>query len=98
MALAPEAAGDGAPGFALATDVAVVDVTDVAVTVAVPRDVAPRLAVAFGQGAVTLARFGSRPVLCALDVAMRWLAHTELVGVGGGGGGGGGGGYRERYP
>jgi Flp pilus assembly protein CpaB len=58
VALAPEVAGDGAPGFALATDVPVVDVTDVAVTIAVPRDVAPRLAVAFGQGAVTLALVG----------------------------------------
>lgn len=55
VALAPEAAGDGPPGFALATDVPVVDVTDMAVTLAVSRDVAPRLAVAFGQGAVTLA-------------------------------------------
>lgn len=60
VALAPEAASGGAPGFALATDVAVVDVTDTAVTVAVPRGVAPRLAVAFGQGAVTLALVGAQ--------------------------------------
>ena len=46
------------PGFALAEDVPVVDVTDAAVTIAVRRDVAPRLAVAFGQGAVTLALLG----------------------------------------
>jgi Flp pilus assembly protein CpaB len=58
VALAPEAAGTGAPGFALATGVPVVDVTDAAVTIAVDRDVAPRLAVAFGQGAVTLAVVG----------------------------------------
>ena len=41
-----EAAGDGPPGFALATDVLVVDVGDAAVTIAVPADTAPRLAVA----------------------------------------------------
>lgn len=58
VALAPEAAGAGPPGFALATDVVVVEVTEAAVTVAVPRDIAPRLAVAFGQGAVTLALVG----------------------------------------
>jgi Flp pilus assembly protein CpaB len=55
VALAPEAAGGGAPGFSLATGVPVVDVSETAVTLAVDRDVAPRLAVAFGQGAVTLA-------------------------------------------
>ena len=55
VALAPEAAGDGPPGFALATDVLVVDVSDAAVTVAVPADTAPRIAVALGAGAVTLA-------------------------------------------
>jgi Flp pilus assembly protein CpaB len=59
VALPPEVAGGGAPGFALATDVPVVDVTDTAVTIAVGRDVAPRLAVAFGQGAVTLALVGA---------------------------------------
>jgi Flp pilus assembly protein CpaB len=55
VALPVEAAGDGPPGFALATDVLVVDVHDAAVTIAVPRDAAPRIAVAFGAGAVTLA-------------------------------------------
>ena len=55
VALASEAAGDGPPGFALATDALVVDVDEEAVTIAVPADVAPRIAVAFGAGAVTLA-------------------------------------------
>ena len=55
VALAPEAAGGGPPGFALATDVVVVAVDDAAVTIAVPADAAPRLAVAFGAGAVSLA-------------------------------------------
>ena len=32
-----------------------VDVSDAAVTIAVPADTAPRVAVAFGAGAVTLA-------------------------------------------
>jgi Flp pilus assembly protein CpaB len=58
VALPPEAAGGGPPGFALATDVPVVDVTDAAVTIAVDRDAAPRVAVAFSQGAVTLALVG----------------------------------------
>ncbi len=58
VALPAEAAGGGPPGFELASDVVVVDVSDAAVTVAVPRDVAPRLAVALGQGAVTLALAG----------------------------------------
>lgn len=58
VALPPEAAGDGPPGFALATDVPVVDVTDAAITIAVGHDVAPRVAVAFSQGAVTLALVG----------------------------------------
>jgi pilus assembly protein CpaB len=58
VALSVEAAGEGPPGFALATDVVVVDVDDAAVTIAVPVDVAPRLAVAFGAGAVTLALAG----------------------------------------
>jgi len=61
VALPPEAAGAGPPGFALASDVLVVNVNDAAVTIAVSRDVAPRLAVAFGQGAVTLALVGSGP-------------------------------------
>ena len=55
VALAPEAVGGGPPGFALATEVLVVAVGDEAVTIAVPADTAPRLAVAFGAGAVTLA-------------------------------------------
>ena len=58
VALASEAAGDGPPGFALATEVVVVDVDDAAITIAVPVDIAPRLAVAFGAGAVTLALAG----------------------------------------
>lgn len=58
VALPAEAAGGGPPGFELATAVVVVDITEAAVTIAVPRDVAPRLAVAFGQGAVTLALAG----------------------------------------
>jgi Flp pilus assembly protein CpaB len=58
VALPPEAAGGGPPGFSLATDVPVVEITDEAVTIAVDEAVAPRLAVAFGQGAVTLALLG----------------------------------------
>ncbi|MEO6317885.1 MAG: SAF domain-containing protein [Acidimicrobiales bacterium] len=58
VAMAAEAVGGGPPGFALATDVEVVDVAEVAVTLAMPRDAAPRLAVAFGQAAVTLALVG----------------------------------------
>ena len=59
VAVPPEAAGGGAPGFVIAERVLVVDITDQAVTVAVPRDVAPRLAVAFGQGAVSVALVGA---------------------------------------
>jgi len=58
VALAPEEAGAGPPGFALAPDALVVDVADAAVTVAVPVDTAPRIAVALGRGAVTLALRG----------------------------------------
>ena len=58
VAVPAEAAAGGPPGFALAEAVLVVDVTEQAVTVAVPRDLAPRLAVAFGQGAVSLALVG----------------------------------------
>ena len=58
VALPAEASGGGPPGFALATDVVVVDVGDASVTVAVAPDVAPRIAVAFGQGAITLALVG----------------------------------------
>lgn len=59
VALAPDSAGDGPPGFTLATDVLVVAIEEAAVTVAVPRDTAPRIAVALGQGAVTLALIGA---------------------------------------
>jgi Flp pilus assembly protein CpaB len=55
VALAEETAGSGPPGFVLARAVPVVDVGDHAVTVAVDRDVAPRVAVALGHGAITLA-------------------------------------------
>lgn len=58
VAVPPEAAVGGPPGFVLAEAVLVVDVTEQAVTVAVGRDDAPRLAVAFGQGAVSLALVG----------------------------------------
>lgn len=59
VALAPDAAGSGPPGFAVARRALVVDVTDAAVTVAVRPDEAPRIAVALGQGAVTLALVGA---------------------------------------
>ncbi len=55
VALAPEVAGTGPPGFAVAPAATVVDVSDTAITVAVAADIAPRIAVALGQGAVTLA-------------------------------------------
>jgi Flp pilus assembly protein CpaB len=58
VALAGEAASGGPPGFAVATDVEVVHATDQAATLAVPRDRAPRVAVALGQGAVSLALVG----------------------------------------
>lgn len=59
VALPPEAAGDGPPGFTLVSDAAVVSVEDASVTVAVPLELAPRIAVALGQGAVTLALVGA---------------------------------------
>jgi Flp pilus assembly protein CpaB len=59
VALAPDSAGGGPPGFAVASDVVVVAIEEGAVTVAVPRDAAPRIAVALGQGAVTLALIGA---------------------------------------
>lgn len=59
VALSEEAAGGGPPGFVLASAVPVVDVGDHAVTVAVARDAAPRVAVALGRGAVTLALVGA---------------------------------------
>jgi hypothetical protein len=55
VARSAEVAGDGPPGFTLATAAPVVDVGDAAVTVAVRADDAPRVAVALGAGAVTLA-------------------------------------------
>jgi Flp pilus assembly protein CpaB len=55
VALPEAAAGGGPPGFAVTSDAVVVDVDEAAVTIAVERDVAPRIAVALGQGAVTLA-------------------------------------------
>jgi Flp pilus assembly protein CpaB len=59
VALPPEAAGSGPPGFAIATDALVVAVEEAAVTVAVERVAAPRVAVALGQGAVTLSLIGA---------------------------------------
>jgi Flp pilus assembly protein CpaB len=59
VVVAAEVAGDGPPGFAIATDATVVDVDDDAVTVAVERDEAPRVAAALGVGAVTLALVGA---------------------------------------
>lgn len=58
VALPEETAGSGPPGFALTDGALVVSVDEAAVTVAVPREVAPRVAVALGQGAVTLALVG----------------------------------------
>ena len=55
VALGADAAGDGPPGFALTVGAPVVDVSDTAITIAIPHAAAPRLAVAFGAGAVTLA-------------------------------------------
>jgi Flp pilus assembly protein CpaB len=55
VALAPETAGSGPPGFALAEAAVVIHVAEAAVTVAVPTADAPRVAVALAQGAVTLA-------------------------------------------
>ena len=59
VALPEEAAGGGPPGFALTTGATVVDVDDAAVTIAVDPEAAPRIAVALGQGAVTLALVGA---------------------------------------
>ncbi|MGH9086141.1 MAG: Flp pilus assembly protein CpaB [Acidimicrobiales bacterium] len=58
LVVAAEMAGDGPPGFAIATDALVVAVDEHAVTVAVERDEAPRVAAALGVGAVTLALVG----------------------------------------
>ena len=59
VALTPEAAGDGPPGFVVAAGALVVSVDEGAVTVAVSATAAPRIAVALGQGAVTLALVGA---------------------------------------
>lgn len=59
VALALDAAGAGPPGFVVAADALVVAVEDTAVTVAVSTSAAPRIAVALGQGAVTLALVGA---------------------------------------
>lgn len=59
VALPPELAAGRPPGFAVATDALVVALDDSAVTIAVPRATAPRIAVALGQGAVTLALVGA---------------------------------------
>ena len=58
VALAPEAAGAGPPGFVVAAGALVVSVDEGAVTVAVSAPAAPRVAVALGHGAVTLALVG----------------------------------------
>lgn len=55
VALAPEAAEGGPPGFTLTTGALVVDVGEQAVTVAVDPGDVPRIAVALGAGAVSLA-------------------------------------------
>ncbi len=59
VALAPEAAGGGPPGFVVVADALVVAVGDTAVTIAVDAAAAPRVAVALGQGAVSLALVGA---------------------------------------
>lgn len=58
VALPSEAAGGGPPGFAVAAGALVVAVEEAAITVAVERAAAPRVAVALGQGAVTLSLIG----------------------------------------
>lgn len=58
VTVAADLAGDGPPGFVLVPDAVVVDVAEPAVTVAVPAADAPRLAVALGTGAVSLALTG----------------------------------------
>lgn len=59
VALAGEEQEAGAPGFAIAGAALVVAVGEHAVTVAVPRDDAPRVAVALSAGAVSLALVGA---------------------------------------
>lgn len=58
VALPAEAAGGGPPGFALASAAPVVAVSDASVVVALSPDLAPKVAVALGQSAVTLALVG----------------------------------------
>lgn len=59
VAVPADVAGEGPPGFVLARTAPVVAVDDAAVTVAVAPDVAPKVAVALGAGAVTLALAGA---------------------------------------
>jgi Flp pilus assembly protein CpaB len=59
VAVPPDAAGGGPPGFTLVAGALVVAVSEDATTIAVPRDDAPRVAVALGAGAVTLALVGA---------------------------------------
>lgn len=59
VAVPDDAAGGGPPGFTLVAGALVVAVGEDATTIAVPRDDAPRLAVALGAGAVTLALVGA---------------------------------------
>lgn len=59
VVLPPGEGGSSPPGFVLAADAEVLAVTDRAVSVAVETDVAPRVAVAVAQGAITLAVVGS---------------------------------------
>jgi Flp pilus assembly protein CpaB len=59
VALAGDEGGGGPPGFALAAGALVVAVDEHAVTVAVPRGDAPRVAVALSAGAVSLALVGA---------------------------------------
>lgn len=58
VTVSSEVVGDGPPGFVLAHAAPVVAVDEAAVTVAVPPNVAPKVAVALSTGAVTLALTG----------------------------------------
>ncbi|MEX2293704.1 MAG: hypothetical protein WD691_07930 [Acidimicrobiales bacterium] len=59
VALPRDTAGNGPPGFTLTAAALVVAVDDASATIAVPRDLAPRVAVALGEGAVFLALVGA---------------------------------------
>jgi Flp pilus assembly protein CpaB len=59
VAVPTDEAGSGPPGFTLVTGALVVAVSEDATTIAVPRDDVPRVAVALGAGAVTLALVGA---------------------------------------